>query len=101
MPVELQVISIFVGTQGYLDDLPVEDVRRFESEVHDYFQTRHADLLASIRDTGQLPDEAELKQAVDDFKAMFEPSAGAETTIDALEGEALGEPESDKTLATE
>jgi F-type H+-transporting ATPase subunit alpha len=101
MPVELQVISIFVGTQGYLDDLPVEDVRRFESEVHDYFQTRHADLLASIRDTGQLPDEADLKQAVDDFKAMFEPSAGAETTIDALEGEALGEPESDKTLATE
>jgi F-type H+/Na+-transporting ATPase subunit alpha len=101
MPVELQVVSIFVGTSGALDDLPVEDVGRFESEVHDYFRTRHADLLASIRDTGQLPDEALLKQAVDDFKAMFEPSAGAETTIEALEGEALGEPESDKTLATE
>jgi len=101
LPVELQVISIFVGTQGYLDDLPIEDVRRFESEVHDYFQTRHADLLATIRDTGQLPEEAELKQAVDDFKSMFQPSAAAETTIEALEGEALGEPESDKTLATE
>jgi F-type H+-transporting ATPase subunit alpha len=101
LPVELQVISIFVGTQGYLDDLPVEDVRRFESELHDYFRTRHEDVLAAIRDTGQLPEEAELKQAVEDFKTIFQPSAGAETTIGALEGEALGEAESGKTLATE
>ena len=102
MPVELQVVSIFAGTNGYLDDLPVEDVRRFESELHDFFRTRQADLLATIRDTGQLPEEAELKQAVDDFKSMFQPSGGAEHgTIEALEGEALGEPESDKTLATE
>src|SRR5215211_1773377 len=103
MPVELQVISIFAGTNGYLDDLPVEDVRRFESELHDFFRTRQADLLAAIRDTGQLPEEAELKQAVDDFKSMFQPSGGVEgdTTMEALEGEALGEPESDKTLATE
>src|SRR5215211_4130610 len=103
MPVELQVISIFAGTNGYLDDLPVEDVRRFESELHDFFRTRQSELLAAIRDTGQLPDEAELKQAVDDFKSMFQPSGTTErdTTIEALEGEALGEPESDKTLATE
>src|SRR5918994_1964453 len=77
MPVELQVISIFAGTNGYLDDLPVEDVRRFESELHDFFRTRHAQLLATIRDTGQLPEEAELKQAVDDFKSMFQPTGGA------------------------
>jgi F-type H+/Na+-transporting ATPase subunit alpha len=102
MPVELQVVSIFAGTNGYLDDLPIEDVRRFESELHDFFRTRKADLLAAIRDTGQLPEEAELKQAVDDFKSMFQPSADArDTTMEALEGEALGEPESDKTLATE
>ena len=102
MPVELQVVSIFAGTNGYLDDLPIEDVRRFESELHDFFRTRHADLLATIRDSGQLPEEAELKQAVDDFKSMFQPSGDdGDTTIEALEGEALGEPESDKTLATE
>ena len=102
MPVELQVVSIFAGTNGYLDDLPIEDVPRFESELHDFFRTRHAGLLATIRDTGQLPEEAELKQAVDDFKTMFQPSGdGGDTTIEALEGEALGEPESDKTLATE
>jgi len=101
LPVELQVISIFVGTQGYLDDLPVEDVRRFEADLHEVFRTRYADLLAEIRDTGQLPDEARLKEAMNDFKAMFQPSTGRETTIEALQGEALGEPESDKTLATE
>jgi F-type H+/Na+-transporting ATPase subunit alpha len=101
LPVELQVISIFVGTQGYLDDLPVEDVRRFEADLQDYFTTRHADLLATIRDTGQLPDEAQLKQAVEDFKSMFQPSTHAEQTVEALEGEPVGEPESDKTLATE
>ncbi|HKA93358.1 MAG TPA: F0F1 ATP synthase subunit alpha, partial [Acidimicrobiia bacterium] len=101
LAVELQVISIFVGTQGYLDDLPVEDVRRFEADLHEVFRTRYADLLAEIRDTGQLPDEARLKEAMNDFKAMFQPSTGRETTIEALQGEALGEPESDKTLATE
>jgi F-type H+-transporting ATPase subunit alpha len=101
MPVELQVISIFVGTQGYLDDLPVEDVRRFERELHDYFHTRHADLLAEIRDTGQLPDEARIKEAVEEFKSMFQPSDAAEPKIEALEGEPVPEPESEKTLATE
>jgi F-type H+/Na+-transporting ATPase subunit alpha len=101
MPVELQVVSIFVGTQGYLDDLPVEDVRRFESEIHDYFTTRHAGVLAEIRDTGKLPDEAQLKEAVNDFKSMFQPSDAGETTIEALSGEPVPDPESDKTLATE
>src|SRR5262249_43253422 len=101
MPVELQVISIFVGTQGDLADLPVEDVRRFERELHDDFQTRHADLLAQIRDTGQLPDEARLKEAVDDFKSMFQPSDATEPTMEALEGEPVPDPESEKTLATE
>ena len=94
MPVEEQVISIFAGTNGYLDDLPVEDVRRFESELLELFRTRHAELLATIRDTGQLPDEAELKQAVDDFKATFQPSGGAEgdTTIAALKARPSASP---------
>src|SRR5207253_324435 len=41
MPVEEQVVSIFAGTGGYLDDIPVSDVKRFESELLDWFQTRH------------------------------------------------------------
>jgi F-type H+-transporting ATPase subunit alpha len=101
MPVELQVVSIFAGTNGYLDDLPVEDVRRFESELHDFFRTRQAELLATIRDSGQLPDEARIKEAVEEFKSMFQPSDAAEPKIEAVEGEPVPDPESEKTLATE
>ena len=53
MPVEEQVVSIFAGTNGVLDDLPVDDVRRFESELLDYFRGPHADMLAEIRTTGR------------------------------------------------
>ena len=52
MPVEEQVISIYAGTAGVLDDLPVDEVTRFETELLEYFRTRHAGLLAEIRDTG-------------------------------------------------
>ena len=45
MPVEEQVVSIFAGTNGYLDDIAVADVRRFETELLDYIRTRHADLI--------------------------------------------------------
>ena len=56
MPVEEQVVSIYAGTNGALDDIPVDEVRRFEPELLDWMRTRHADLLAEIRDTGALPE---------------------------------------------
>ncbi|MGH9271347.1 MAG: F0F1 ATP synthase subunit alpha, partial [Ilumatobacteraceae bacterium] len=56
MPVEEQVVAIFAGTRGYIDDVPVPDVKRFESELLDYFRTRHGSLLDSIRTTG-VPDD--------------------------------------------
>jgi F-type H+-transporting ATPase subunit alpha len=71
MPVEEQVVSIFTGTTGVLDDLPVGDVRRFENELLDYFRGPHADLLAAIRTTGALPEGDALATAVADFKARF------------------------------
>ena len=57
MPVEEQVISIYTGTNGHLDDLPVEDVQRFEAELLDALKTRHAGLLDEIRTTGSMPEE--------------------------------------------
>src|SRR2546425_21529 len=45
MPVEEQVVSIFAGTNGYVDDIPTSDVRRFEAELLDYMRTRRADLM--------------------------------------------------------
>src|SRR5579884_3640463 len=71
MPVEKQVLSIFCGTSGALDDLPVAEVRRFEADLLDYFEGRHADMLDQIRTKGTLPDEEALRRAVDDFKATF------------------------------
>src|SRR5436190_9420559 len=71
MSVEEQVVSIYCGTTGVLDDLPVDQVKAFEAELLDAFRTRHADLMGQIRDSGALPDEAVLRQAVDDVKAGF------------------------------
>src|ERR1700704_3856752 len=68
MPVEEQVVSIFAGTSGVLDDLPVGDVKRFENEMLDYFRGPHADMLAQIRTTGAVPEGDTLATAVSDFK---------------------------------
>jgi F-type H+-transporting ATPase subunit alpha len=107
MPVDEQVVSIYCGTNGVLDDLPVENVKQFEIELLDTFRTRHPDLLGAIRDTGALPDENKLRQAVDDFKLDFvarhnvQVEEKAPADIDEIDEEALGEAESDKTLETE
>ena len=81
MPVEEQVVSIFAGTTGVLDDLPVADVKRFENELLDYFRGPHADMLAKIRSTGAVPEGDTLATAVADFKSRFvvtgTPEAGA------------------------
>jgi F-type H+-transporting ATPase subunit alpha len=76
MPVEKQVISIWAGANGYLDDLPVEDARRFERELLEFMDASHPDVGEHIRNEGTLPDEVEatLKEAVEQFKGRFRPS---------------------------
>jgi F-type H+-transporting ATPase subunit alpha len=74
MPIEEQVVSIFAGSGGYLDDLPVTDVKRFEVELLEFMRTRYGNLLDTIRDTGQLPEGDALADAVQTFKETFEPS---------------------------
>jgi F-type H+-transporting ATPase subunit alpha len=78
MPVEKQVISIFAGTAGLLDDIPVAEVRRFEADLLAWFEGRHAAMLDQIRDTGQLPDEEQLRRAVEDFKITFVATISAD-----------------------
>jgi F-type H+-transporting ATPase subunit alpha len=103
MPVEEQVIAIYAGTSGAIDDIDVEHVRRFESELLDFFRTRHAAMLEQIRLSGDLPDEALLSDAVSEFKAMFlgtvAPAAGGAPRPG--EADQLGEPASPETLSTE
>ena len=74
MPVEEQIISVFAGTNGYLDHLPVSDVKRFETELLDWVRARKPELLAEIRDTGSLPDGVE--DAVKAFTQEFSPAGG-------------------------
>jgi F-type H+-transporting ATPase subunit alpha len=78
MSVEDQCVSIFAGTNGYLDDIPAADVQRFESELLDYVRTRHGDLMQEIRDSGALPGGDTLANAVSAFKQGFQSSAAGE-----------------------
>ncbi|MEZ5206060.1 MAG: F0F1 ATP synthase subunit alpha [Acidimicrobiales bacterium] len=76
MPVEEQVVVLFAGTKGFLDDLPVADIKRFENDLLDYVRARHADFLASIRETGDF-DESAMETIVKAMKLEFAPSASA------------------------
>ncbi|MEM1333490.1 MAG: F0F1 ATP synthase subunit alpha, partial [Actinomycetota bacterium] len=100
MPVEEQVVSVFAGTNGFLDDLPVADVRPFESELLEHMRSSHGGLMDEIKSSG-LPDS--LGDVIGAFKASFETSDGSSNPQDPTatdEGE-MGEAESAKTLATE
>jgi F-type H+-transporting ATPase subunit alpha len=103
MPVEEQVVSIFAGTKGYLDDIPVADVRRFESELLEYVRSRHGAMLAELRTNPKADVPSDLAQTVTTFKAQFKKSGSQATKADptATDADALGEAASAKTLATE
>ncbi len=74
MPAEEQVMVVYAGTNGYVDDVAVEEVRRYEKEMLDYLRARHQDLLEEIRTTGKLPDdESRIKEAMEGFKRTFSP----------------------------
>src|SRR5438270_3635196 len=93
MRVEEQVISIWAITNGHTDDLPVSDVRRFESELHEFLKDKHSELYEHILEQGSLPEDAEtkLREAIEEFKGQFspskEPGAGKEAEAGELEGE--------------
>ncbi|WP_210479048.1 F0F1 ATP synthase subunit alpha [Naasia sp. SYSU D00948] len=76
-PVEEQVVSIWAGTNGKLDEVPVPDVLRFERELLDYLG-RNTQILTRLRDTNVLDDDtvAELDRAVDRFKLEFQTGEG-------------------------
>ena len=107
MPVEKQIASIYAVTNGYLDDVAVEDAKRFEEELLRYVETRHADLGQHFVAKGDLPEELEstLKDAIAEFKQQFQPSEDSAPTAAGAAGgpvdkrredvgwERIGEPE--------
>lgn len=96
-PMEQEVVSIWAGTNGQLDDVPVEDVSRFESDFLDYLSREHSKVLDNIRESGKFADETEaaLKDAVAEFKKTFQTSAGtvlgSEEEAEALDENELGQ----------
>ena len=78
MPTEDQVISIWAGGNGYLDPIPVADVRRFEAELLEYIHANHPEIPEHIRAKGDLPEdvEAKLRAAVEEFARRFRTSDG-------------------------
>jgi F-type H+-transporting ATPase subunit alpha len=96
-PIEEQVVSIFLGTRGFLDSVPVADIRRFESEFLDHVRRHHEGILAEIRDTGKLSDELaeRIAEVVKEFKESFTASDGSSVAPKEAEAEALDEDEVD------
>ena len=94
-PMEEEVVSIWAGTNGYLDDVPVEDIARFESEFLDSLKRNNAGILEAIRETRDLPEDtlAALKDAIEQFRRTFEKSNGELLVTDDEQPEALGEDE--------
>lgn len=76
LPVEQQVVSLYTAVKGFLDDIPVADVKRFEKDFLSFMVSDHQDVLQSIRDTKDLvaDNEAALKAAIEKFKKSFATS---------------------------
>ncbi|GHC94169.1 ATP synthase subunit alpha [Nocardiopsis terrae] len=86
---EKTVVSIWMGNTGLIDDVPVEDVRRFEEDFLSFLDREHKGVLDTIRDTGKFEDDSQktLQSAIEKFKQSFQTSAG--TLLGTEETEAL------------
>ncbi len=93
LAVEQQVITVWAGTSGLLDDVPVEDIRRFESEFLDQLRRDKSGILDAIRETGELSDDTitALKDAIEEFRRGFETSGGDLLVVDEEPAEAVDE----------
>jgi len=75
MAAEKQIAILFAGTYGYLDEWPVESVKVFESQMLEFMEKKHGDLLKEIKEKNVISEDLEgkLKKALDEFKTMFQP----------------------------
>jgi len=98
LPVEQQVVVVWAGTEGLLDDVPVEDVRRFEDEFLDYTRRNRGGILDTIRETGELSDDTAtaLKEAIADFRRGFETRGGGTLAATDEHAEAAEEEDIDQ-----
>jgi F-type H+-transporting ATPase subunit alpha len=95
---EREAISVWAGTSGQLDNVPVEDIRRFDSEFLDFISRNHGDIFTTVRDTTDLSDETltQLEKLIGEFKKQFVTTAGQPLVNEAAVA-ALSEAEIDPT----
>ncbi|HUY86735.1 MAG TPA: F0F1 ATP synthase subunit alpha, partial [Acidimicrobiales bacterium] len=74
--VEEQVVTVYAGTNGFVDDIPVGEVKRFASELLIYMRAEHSSLLEQIRTSGKLPDKNEMDKAVQTFVDRYRAVEG-------------------------
>jgi F-type H+-transporting ATPase subunit alpha len=74
LPVEKQVVIIYAGTRGYLDDIAVKSIRKFEDELYPFIEAKYPQIFENIRSKKQIDSETEelLKKALEEFKTQFE-----------------------------
>jgi F-type H+-transporting ATPase subunit alpha len=99
--VEEQVVSLWAGTTGRLDEVPIEDVRRFEREFLDYISSKHQSVFDSITSTKKLEDDTILilEKAIEEFKKQFTTTSG-ERLIKDVPVEALAADEVEQATVT-
>jgi len=93
MKVEEQVVSLFAGTQGYLDNIPVEDVSRFENGLLDLVRSQHSGLLSDIVSSGAVDEDA-LNSIITSYSQSFESSDGSS----GISVEAQEQPDADTQM---
>ena len=96
VPVEQQVITVYLGTTGAFDNVPIEDVARFNRELLENLRHKHEGILAEIRDTGQWTDELakRVAEAAEEFKKGFTTSEGkplVEAEAEAMAADEVGQ----------
>ncbi|MFT8458112.1 MAG: F0F1 ATP synthase subunit alpha [Liquorilactobacillus ghanensis] len=75
LAVEKQVLILYALTHGFIDNVPIDDVIRYQNKLFEFFDNNHSDLLKAIKDTGKLPDTDKLDSALKDFAAAFQATA--------------------------
>jgi F-type H+-transporting ATPase subunit alpha len=75
LPVEKQILIIYAGTNGFVDDLPVTGLRKYEQELYSFIEGRHPDIFADILKKRELDGDlrAKLTKALEEFKGIFKP----------------------------
>jgi len=85
MDIEKQVLGIWSATNGYTDDIPVEQIKRFETDLLNFVENSHPGLFSGIREKKTITDDikGDLNQALQDFKAMWKKEPASEGSLGA------------------